>query len=145
MKLCHGTASIAMLSLAIAAPITSHMEAEMEAEMQIYARHAPLLTCATGVHIITVGGNGVKSVGKRGMTKSLSESIMDAIPGSTSKTLPHDITPRKRSSKAITEDSESLLNWIDLYHAHCPESKIVILGHSSVSRLMRRRKAGIRS
>lgn len=136
MKFCSISALLGLLSLAVAAPIKPLVEAEITTEMSIFARKTPSLTCASGVHIITVNGDGARD-GQQGFFDSLSGSIMDAIPGSTQRIMPYDTSSRKRSNRAITGGSKNLLNWIELYHAQCPESKIVILGHSAVSRLMR--------
>lgn len=95
MQLANTLASIALLSLAAAAPAEHSTNAT-----QLEGRQVPVLPCSTGIHVIAAGGRG-SSNPPYGLLGSLANSITAAIPGSTSVSLPYDKLNTKWSPVAI--------------------------------------------
>lgn len=86
--------SFVISTLAIASVVAASPAVELT------KRQRPVLPCSKqtgGLHVIAASGDGQANIGGYGLLKSLADSILRAIPGSSNVTLPYD----KASSDGI--------------------------------------------
>lgn len=89
--------------------------------------------CPTGTHVIAASGKGSANVGGYGLIISLVNSILDSVPDSTQVALTYPKQTESNFVSLTTTGTSNLMSYLEDYNTACPDTKITLLGYSSVS------------
>ena len=96
-------------------------------------QQTPTTACAKGIHIIAAAGHRTKIRGGYGSLINLVDTLKDAIPHSTSFSVPYPKFLRlPQYPVAVAKGQENMMKAIGNYVESCPRTKIVLLGYSEV-------------
>ncbi|CAG8040300.1 unnamed protein product [Penicillium olsonii] len=90
--------------------------------------------CATSVHAIIARGQGGGD--DLNVMSTLSDLILQQIPGSTTLGLPYDhrnVLTDDAKRDTVHDAAVLMQEFVQEYAASCPEAKIVVVGYSMVS------------
>lgn len=141
-------AGLTLLGAAAAAPADHDKEL-----LEKVRRQYPVRACSHdtgGLHVLAAGGANSNDPKALGFLSALSNSILDAIPGSTNVSIPYDkvvpLSPNSipdgvssfspaHSTVLCTDEHLSQVKtfraYVQHYHESCPTTKMAVIGYSS--------------
>lgn len=105
----------------------------ISALIHTHAQSVSQRECATGVHAIIARGQGGGD--DLNVLSTLSDLILQQIPGSTTLGLPYDhgnVLTNEAKRHTVYDGAVLMQEYIEEYAESCPQSKIVVVGYSMV-------------
>lgn len=93
----------------------------------VHAQSVPSSECATGIHAILARGEGGGD--PLNVLVSISNLILEQIPGSTTLGLPYPYG-NENKAQAVHDGALMFQDYVRQYVASCPNAKILLLGYS---------------